>query len=63
MFFIILLFIFILSFVLAVRSMKDFELPKDIQSLLSAKKVRGTIVFLKGKEPRHYSSSSGSSSR
>lgn len=52
--------IFIVSFILAIRSMKDFYTPKEIHRLISMKKVRGSIVFFKDKI-NHYSSSSSSS--
>ena len=45
--------ILILSFILAVRSMADFEIPKEVRRLLKINKVKGTIMFLKGKV-KHY---------
>lgn len=44
---------------MALHSMKDFETPKEIARLLTLRKVRGTIVFMKDKVA-HYSSSSSS---
>ncbi|KKQ01454.1 MAG: hypothetical protein US11_C0008G0011 [Candidatus Roizmanbacteria bacterium GW2011_GWA2_36_23] len=41
--------ILIVSFLLALRSMKDFQLPKELQYLLSVKRIKGTIVFFKNK--------------
>lgn len=45
----ILILIFLISLILAIRSMKDFDLPKEIKSILKIKKVRGRIVFFKDK--------------
>ncbi|MBI5127013.1 hypothetical protein HZA76_00980 [Candidatus Roizmanbacteria bacterium] len=56
-----LVLIFILALILAVRSMKDFGIPKEIRELLISRKIKGTIVFLKGKI-KHYSSPSSFSS-
>ncbi len=52
--------IFIVSFLLALGSMKDFHAPSEIMRMISMKKVRGSIVFFKNKV-QHYSSSSSSS--
>lgn len=41
--------------------MKDFELPDELKKLLTRQKLRGTIVFFKGKA-KHYSSVFSSSS-
>ena len=41
--------IFIVAFVLALRSMKDFSVPAEINRLVQGKKVRGKIVFFKNK--------------
>lgn len=41
--------IFLVSILLALRSMRDFHLPEELQRMLNAKKVKGTIVFLKNK--------------
>jgi len=41
--------IFIVAFVLALRSMKDFNVPAEINRLVQGKKVRGKIVFFKNK--------------
>ena len=49
------------SFILAIFSMKDFHIPPEIAKILTMKKIRGTIVFFKDKV-EHYSSSSSSSS-
>ncbi|PJC79907.1 hypothetical protein CO008_03670 [Candidatus Roizmanbacteria bacterium CG_4_8_14_3_um_filter_36_12] len=53
--------IFIISLILAFRSMNDFDIPKEIKHLLMSRKIRGTILFLKGKV-KHYSSTSSLSS-
>lgn len=53
--------IFILSFIIALRSMTDFDIPKEIKHFLAAKKIKGTIIFFKGKT-KHYSSFSSRSS-
>lgn len=58
---VILILLLILSFVIALHSMKDFYLPKEIRRLIEARRVRGTILFLKGKI-EHYSSKSSSAS-
>ncbi len=57
-----LIILFVISFVWAVRSMGDVRVPKEISELIARRKVRGKIVFFKGKV-KHYSSSSSSSSR
>jgi len=57
----IFLLILALSFILAFRSMKDFDIPKEIKHLLMSRKIKGTILFLKGKV-KHYSSTSSLSS-
>jgi len=43
------LVILIISFILALRSMKDFDMPNEIKKLLQNQKIRGTIIFLKDK--------------
>lgn len=53
--------IFIFSFFIAFRSMTDFDIPKEIKDFLSAKRIKGTIIFFKGKI-KHYSSFSSRSS-
>ncbi len=59
--FIVVVFLIILiSLVLAARSMKDFDIPKELRMFIDSKRIRGTIVFFKEKI-KHYSSSSGSS--
>lgn len=45
----------LISVILAVRSMKDFEIPKEINRMISSRNLKGTIVFFKNK-PTHYSS-------
>lgn len=58
----IIIFIFLISLILAVRSMKDIHIPEEIQRLIHNKKYKGRIVFFKGKKTKHYSSSSSSKS-
>lgn len=43
------LLILVLSFILALSSMKDFNVPAEINRLVQGKKVRGKIVFFKNK--------------
>lgn len=57
----IFILIFIISFFIAFRSMSDFDIPKEIKHFLTSKKIKGTIVFFKGKT-KHYSSISSRSS-
>lgn len=52
--------IFIVSFLWAWYSMRDFRMPKQIEQVLPKKK-QGRIFFLKDKV-EHYSSSESSSS-
>lgn len=52
------LLILTVSFILAFRSMKDFDLPQEVIKLMNKNKVvKGTIIFLRGRII-HYSSSS-----
>lgn len=50
---IILLILIILSFIFALRSMRDFEIPLEIKRLMKFKRIQGTIVFLRDKI-KHY---------
>ena len=34
---------------MALWSMRDFEMPKEVRKLMKFKKVAGTILFLSGK--------------
>lgn len=52
--------IFVVALLSAIYSMRDFDVPKEIHTLIFQKKARGTIVFLK-ESIKHYSSSSSSS--
>ena len=54
--------LFIVSFIAALRSMKDFSVPREVNTVLNSKQLRGTIVFFKDKV-MHYSSESSSASR
>jgi len=38
-----------LSLILALRSMKDFNVPAEINRLIQGKKVKGKIIFFKNK--------------
>ncbi len=51
--------ILVVSIILAVRSMKDFGVPEVIKKMISSKRAKGTIIFLK-KKIIHYSSGSSS---
>ncbi len=44
-----LILILILAFFLALSSMKDFNVPSEINHLIQGKKVRGKIVFFRNK--------------
>jgi hypothetical protein len=49
---------------MALRSMKDFDMPPEIHQMLRSKKIKGTIVFFKNRvthHSAHYSSDSSSS--
>ena len=54
-----LLIIFVLSLIMAIYSMRDFDVPDSVKKLISRKNAKGTIVFLK-KKIIHYSSGSSS---
>lgn len=60
----IFIIIFILSFFIALWSMKDFKLPSEFKNFLLTRKIKGTIVFLKDKiiHFHHHSSSFSSAS-
>ena len=45
--------ILILSFILALRSMRDFGVPKEVRKLFRINKIQGTIMFFKEKV-KHY---------
>ncbi|MDO9027636.1 MAG: hypothetical protein Q7U68_02090 [Candidatus Roizmanbacteria bacterium] len=51
------LLILALAFVLAFLSMKDFDVPGEIKKMISARKMKGTIILTK-KKAIHYSSDS-----
>jgi len=42
---IIIAVLFVISFVMAWISMKDFHIPKEISKMLSMRKMKGSIVF------------------
>ncbi len=50
-----LVLLFVVSFILGLRSMQDFEMPQEVKKLLKFKKIQGTIMFLKEKVT-HYKS-------
>jgi len=55
-FYFIIVSILILSLILALRSLKDLEPPKEVKNLMRKNKnLSGVILFLKEKV-RHYSS-------
>ena len=54
----ILTLILLVSFILALRSMKDFQPPDIIKKFVENKKIRGTIVFFTDGIKRYSSSSS-----
>lgn len=45
--------IFVISFVFALKSMSDFQVPKEIRRFLDIKNIKGSIIFFKDK-PKHY---------
>ena len=47
--FIMFLLILVLAFIVALRSMKDFNVPDEINRLIQGKKMKGKIVFFKNK--------------
>ncbi len=53
--------LFLLSLALALRSMKDLDVPNEVHKMLAKKKVKGTFILMKGKKVKHYSSTSSSS--
>jgi hypothetical protein len=55
--FYIFILILILAFVFALISMKDFDVPGEIKRMISARKMKGTIILTK-KKTIHYSSDS-----
>jgi len=54
---IIFLLILTLAFIFALMSMKDFDVPGEIKKIISARKMKGTIILTK-KKAIHYSSDS-----
>ncbi|MCL4363897.1 hypothetical protein M1328_01515 [Patescibacteria group bacterium] len=48
--------IFVFSLVLAIHSMHDFGIPKEIKYLLDSKRIKGTIVFFNKGRSEHYRS-------
>ncbi|MCX6731093.1 MAG: hypothetical protein NTZ55_04545 [Candidatus Roizmanbacteria bacterium] len=58
----IIIALFVFSLALALRSMKDLNVPQEIHRMIRNKKYKGKIVFFKDKKVKHYSSSSSSRS-
>lgn len=58
-FFLIILAIFVISFILALISMKDLGFGEEVRKFLKRRKIRGTIIFFKDKI-NHYSSKKSS---
>lgn len=58
----IFIIIFLISFIWALFSMRDFQIPKEIEKMISSKKIKGKIIFLKNKILFYKSYSSSSSS-
>ena len=52
---IIFVLIILISFVAALFSMGDLQMPEEISRFISRKKIRGSIIILKDKI-KHYSS-------
>jgi len=53
----IFLTILILSIVIAVISMYDYDLPSSLKKIITGKTIKGSIIFFK-QQIKHYSSSS-----
>jgi len=47
--FLIFIIILVLAFIVALTSMKDFNVPYEINRLIQGKKVKGKIIFFKNK--------------
>jgi len=47
--FLIFIIIFVISLILAIRSMKDFGVPNEIKKIILNKKTKGRILILKNK--------------
>ena len=45
--------ILVISFIMALHSMKDFKMPTEIRKILPLKKIQGRIIFFKDKV-EHY---------
>jgi len=50
---IIFVLIFFISLILALRSMKDFDAPREIKRIIDINNLKGSIVFFKNKI-KHY---------
>lgn len=45
--------LFLISLIIALRSMGDIGIPKEIRRLIDSRRVKGTILFFGGKS-KHY---------
>lgn len=59
---IIALVLFVLAFIIALYSMRDFEIVSYLRKSIERKKKRGSIVFFNDRVEHYHSSSSPSSS-
>jgi len=46
---IVFVILLLFSFLLALRSMRDFSIPSELKRIVSNKKIKGSILFLKHK--------------
>lgn len=46
---IVYILLFVAAFILAIRSMKDFQIPKEVHKITSGRKKKGTFVIFKNK--------------
>ncbi|MEI6532222.1 MAG: hypothetical protein WCO06_00125 [Candidatus Roizmanbacteria bacterium] len=53
----IILGIFVFSFLMAWRSMSDFGVPEEITKIIQKKKMKGSIIFFRDKV-KHYTNRS-----
>ncbi|MBP9816232.1 hypothetical protein KBD09_03305 [Candidatus Woesebacteria bacterium] len=54
--------ILVISFILALRSMKDLKFGEELEKIFQRKKIKGTIVFFEDKVTHYDHQSSKSSS-
>jgi len=55
--FLVFIIVLVLAFFVALKSMKDFDVPGEIKKMISARRMKGTIIPTK-KKTIHYSSDS-----